>query len=231
MIEQRNGVPGGARISSAATFFGLALLLSGCAGRGLPATVDAGVAADAITGTAPDRPLRVIFDWTILDGGARFNGSGAARIEPPYRARLDLFGPRGEGYLSAALVESDLRLPGGTPAVPLPPPAMIWAALGVVAPPESAVLVGTRVNPDRTELYYDVAESRLRYTLRGGRLSSARWDGPGRRMALELTGSIEPGLPAGAYFRDASAGMELKLNLEQVDEVEPYPPEIWTPGD
>lgn len=221
------------RLSTAATLAGLsalACLLPGCAGRGLPETVDAGAAADAIESTAPDRPLRVIFDWTILEGGARFAGSGAARLEPPYRARLDLFGPRGEGYLSAALVEEQLRLPRGAPVVSLPPPAMIWAALGVVRPPEGAVLAGTRVNPDRTELYYDVDESRLRYTLMGGRLAAARWDGKGRRMALELTGSFEPGLPAQALFRDASAGTELKLNLERVDEVEPYPPEIWTPG-
>lgn len=216
--------------SAAAALAGIALVFSACAGRGLPETLDATAAAAAIEGTAPDRPLRVIFDWTILEGGARFTGSGAARMEPPYRARLDLFGPRGEGYLSAALVENELRLPRGTPVVPLPPPAMIWAALGVVAPPEEAVLVGTRVNPDRTELYYDVEESRLRYTLMGGRLTAARWDGNGRRMALDLTGSVEPGLPAQALFRDASAGTELKLNLEQVDEVEPYPPEIWTPG-
>lgn len=231
-----HGGPHGPRVSSAvrvaaAAVAGLTLLLPGCASRGLPDTIDPAVAERAIAATAPDRPLRVVFDWTILEaGGARFTGSGAARMEPPYRARLDLFGPRGDGYLSAALVGTDLRLPRSAPGVALPPPAMMWAVLGVVAPPADAVLVGTRVNPDRTELYYDVDESRLRYTLMGGRLTAARWDGRGRRMAVALTGSVEPGLPASAFFRDASAGTELKLNLEQVDEVEPHPPEIWTPG-
>lgn len=208
----------------------IAALLSGCAARGVPETVDPGAAAAAIERTAPDRPLRVVFDWVILEGEARFSGSGAARIEPPYRARLDLFGPRGEGYLSAALVGMELRLPPGTPAARLPPPAMAWAALGVVSPPREAVLVGTRVTPERTELYYDVGESRLRYTLVDGRLGNARWDGGGRRMAVDLSGVVEPGLPRQAFFRDASAGTELMLNLEEVDEVEPYPPDIWTPG-
>lgn len=207
----------------------LALGVTGCATSGLPETLDPDVAAAAIRQTAPDRPLQAVFDWVILDGEARFTGSGAARIEPPYRARLDLFGPTGEGYLSAALVGKDLRLPPGTPAERLPPPAMLWAALGVVTPPDEAVLVGTRVTAERTELYYDVGESRLRYTIAAGRLVSARWDGPGRRMTLALEGRVEPGLPREAFFRDPSAGMELKLNVETVDEVDPYPPEIWRP--
>lgn len=212
-----------------ATAAALALALSACAGRGVPETVDPGAAAAAIERTAPDRPLRVVFDWRILDGEARFSGSGVARIEPRYRARLDLFGPRGEGYLSAALVGKELRLPPGTPTVRLPPPSMIWAALGVVAPPEEAMLVGTRVSAERTELYYDVGDSRLRYTLVEGRLRTARWEGAGRSMAVDLSGAVEPGLPRQAFYRDAAAGTELMLNLEEVDEVESYPPDIWTP--
>lgn len=203
--------------------------MAACAGRGVPETMDPGAASAAIERTAPDRPLRVVFDWALLEGEARFNGSGAARIEPPYRARLDLFGPGGEGYLSAALVGSELRLPPGTPAVQLPAPAMMWAVLGVVSPPEDAVLIGTRVDPEGTELYYDVEESRLRYTLVEGRLRSARWDGDGRRMTVQLTGILAPDLPREALYRDATAGMELKLDVEEVHEVESHPPRIWIP--
>lgn len=209
----------------------LLFALSGCASRGLPEALEPAVAADVIERTAPDRALHAVFDWIILEGEARFSGSGSARIAPPYLARLDLFGPRGEGYLSAALEGKELRLPPGTPVARLPPPAMMWATLGVVAPPEEAVLVGTRVTTERTELYYDVDESRLRYTMTDGRLSSAHWEGSGRQMSLTLTGLVEPGLPREALFRDPSAGMELKLNVEQVDEVEPFPDEIWWPDE
>ena len=170
-----------------------AVLLSGCAGRSVPDTVEPAVAAEVVASTAPDRPLRVIFSWRALERDARFDGSGAARLEAPYRARLDLFGPTGDGYLSAALVEQELRLPAGTPPVRLPPPAMMWAVLGVVAPPPRAVLRGTR-------------------------------------MDVRLEGSAEHGLPRRAVFRDFAAHTELELNLEQVDEVEPYPPDIWSPG-
>lgn len=222
-----------ARRPAALSALVLTLLLTGttwgCAGRGLPETVDPDVAVAAVERTAPDRPLQVVFDWTVMEGGARFSGSGAARIEPPYRARLDLFGPRGEGYLSAALVGSELRLPPGTGAVTLPPPAMMWAALGAILPPDDARLVGTRAAEDRTELYYDVDGSRLRYTLVDGRLRSAALEGGGRRMAVELSGVVEPRLPRDAFYRDATARTELILRLERANEVESFPAEIWVP--
>jgi hypothetical protein len=205
--------------------------LGGCALHGVPATADPTAADRAVRETAPDRPLRVIFGWRALDGTARFAGEGAARIEPPYRARLDLFGAHGEGYLSAALVGSEFRIPGD-PGDVLPPPAMIWAVLGVVRPPDDAVLEGTREGAGTLELYYATGatgDGRLRYTLDGGRLRAAEWSRRGRRMMVELAGAVA-GLPASAAYRDWGSNTELHLELESVDEVEPYPPEIWTPG-
>lgn len=205
-----------------------AALLAGCAGRGVPATVDPGAADRAVRETAPDRPLRVIFRWTILDGEARFSGDGVARVEDPYRARLDLFGPQGEGYLSAALVGTDLRLPG-EPDRALPPPALIWSVLGVVRPPDDAELVGTRQVGDELELHYAVGESRLLYVLEAARLRLVEWRGAGRHMIVELGAAVD-GMPAAATYRDWSRSTELHMELETVEEVEPYPAEIWTLG-
>lgn len=209
----------------------LAALLAGCSGRApLPSTVEPAVATAAVETTAPDRPLHALFEWRIQDGEARFSGRGSARIEPPYRARLDLFGPRGDGYLSAALVDDEVRLPAGAGDAPLPPPALMWAVLGVVAPPDDAVLVGTRETDEESELHYDVRDSRLRYVLRGGLLRAVYWDGGGRRMVVELSGSADARLPREAVYRDWSGYTELRTNLERVDEAEPFSPEIWTPG-
>ena len=207
-----------------------AVLLSACSGRSIPDTADPAVAEEAIRATAPERPLRVIFSWRAMEREARFNGKGAARIEAPYRARLDLFGPNGDGYLSAALVEQELRLPPGAAPVRLPPAAMMWAVLGVVSPPETAVLRGTRAEPGSTQLYYELGGGLLRYDLRGGRLVAAEWEGGDVRMDVRLSGSAAQGLPRQAVFRDWAGYTELELNLESVDEVEPYPPDIWTPG-
>ncbi len=167
------------------------MFASACASRGVPDTLDPTVAATAIEGTAPDRPLQAVFDWEMRDGDARFHGSGAARIQPPYRVRLDLFGPRGDGYLSAAAVGMELRLPPTANPVPLPPAAMMWAALGVVSPPPEARLVGTRVTTAARELHYETNGSRLRYRLIDGHLESAVWRGGGRqneRRSLRRSG-------------------------------------------
>jgi hypothetical protein len=201
-----------------------------CATHTLPGTADPATAAAAIAATAPDRPLRVVFAWAALEGEARFSGEGVARIQPPYHARLDLFGPRGDTYLSAALVGAEIRLPPGVQATQIPPPPLMWAALGVVAPPAEAVLVGTRETPGRSELYYELEGGILRYTLEAGALRSARWEGAGRRMTVDLRGTATYGLPAQGVFRDVTAAVELTLNLESVDEVDPYPSDIWTPG-
>jgi hypothetical protein len=205
-------------------------VLAGCAAHAPPATVDPATAADAVAATRPDRPLRVIFEWRALDGEARFDGRGVARIEPPYRARLDLFGPRGDTYLSAALVDAQIRLPPGVQAVQIPPPALMWAVLGVVLPPAEAVLVGTRQDGERAELHYELEGGTLRYVLEGGLLRSVRWDGAGRRMTVELRGRAGYGLPTQAVFRDQAAVTELMLNLESVDEVDAHSPDIWWPG-
>jgi hypothetical protein len=203
-------------------------LLAACSMRGVPDTLDIGAVDRAVRETAPAAPLRVIFGWRILDGDARLSGQGAARIEGPYRARLDLFGPRDEGYLSAALVGTELRL-RREPDQALPHPAMMWAILGVVSPPEDAVLQGTRERGNGLEIHYAVDGSRLRYVLEDGRLRSVEWRGAGRRMVVELQGATH-GLPRKSAYRDWSRNTELHIELESVEEVEPYPPEIWTPG-
>ena len=64
----------------------------------------------------------------------------------------------------------------------------------------------------------------------GGRLAAAEWERGGGRMDVRLDGTAENGLPRRAVFRDWSGYTELELNLERVDEVEPYPPDIWSPG-
>ncbi len=50
-------------------------------------------------------------------------------------------------------------------------------------------------------------------------------------MSVDLSEDRVAGLPRTAIFRDAAAGMELKLNLERVDDAESFPPEIWNPNE
>ena len=208
--------------------------MAGCASAGgeVPDGEIVGTYADeASRSTVPERPLHIVFAWSLQEREARFSGEGVARFEPPARARLDLFGPRGETVLAAALVELELRLPPGVTDAPLPPPALLWSALGIFRAPEGATLVGTRRDGSRTTLVYEAGAQRWRFELEDGRLRSAEWTGPGQgRRTVELGGAGSHGLPANATYRDWPAFTELKLTLEEANEVDGFPSDTWTPG-
>ena len=69
------------------------------------------VAAELARATVPASPRQVNFAWELDEAGARFRGRGVGRMVAPSRFRLDLFGPRGETYLAAALVDGEARVP------------------------------------------------------------------------------------------------------------------------
>ncbi|MBI4544559.1 MAG: hypothetical protein HY703_05130 [Gemmatimonadetes bacterium] len=222
----------GPAAAAALALLGIAASLLACAppgtaGQPAPASVE----HDLVAASAPARPLRILFDWTVREREARFSGRGVARIEPPYRARLDLFGPRGETYLSAAVVEAELRLPPFAAAAPVPPPPLLWSALGVFRPPPDAELVSARQQGEALHLEYREGGFRWRFAFEGGSLRQAEWEWPGKeRQSVLLKGEAAGRLPREAVYRDWTAFVELVLTLDKADDVEPFPPEIWTPG-
>jgi hypothetical protein len=211
-----------------------ALALAGCAGHAppaVPAVIDPALEARAIQNTQLRSRLRLIFDWSLQDRDARFSGEGVTRLEPPDKARLDLFGPRGEGYLSAALVDFDLRLPPGADNNVLPPPALFWSVLGVFRAPAGAQLIGARGDSTAIELDYRAGDQTWNFKLSGGRLQRAEWQGPEQgRQTVEIKQHGARDLPARVVYRDWRAFRELTLTLTQVYDAEPFPPEIWQPG-
>jgi hypothetical protein len=211
-----------------------ALILAGCASAQGPASgpVNQSLETAAVAATEPKQRLRLVFDWSLQERDAKFSGAGAIRAEPPYHVRLDLFGPRGEGYLSAALVDWDLRLPPGAPADLLPPPAMLWSVFGVFRPPQGAQLVSTKSSDGTTELQYRSGEQRWTFTLSNNRVTKAEWTGPAQgRQTVEIREYGVRGLPTHAVYRDWREFRELSVTLTQVTDVaEPFPPDTWTPG-
>lgn len=214
------------------------LLGTGCAGNPHPATPegtagppDTALVSAARDSTAPRAPVRIRFDWKLTDRDARFSGRGAARVEPPYHARLDLFGPRGETYLVAGLVGMDLRLPAGSDAdAPVPPPAFLWSALGVFQPPP-APLVAARTGDDGTlELDFSRGDDHWHFSFDHFHLRRAEWTGADGRQTVVLDPGGPLGLPGKAVYRDWTAFRELTLTLDQADEVDAFPAAIWTPG-
>ena len=203
---------------------------------GAPVADPSAVAAEVLRSTTPTAPQRAAFGWTLDESGTRVRGRGVARYEAPSRIRLDLFGQRGETYLSAALVGDTFRVPpSATGQVPLPSPALLWGTLGVVAPPAGATLVSATAADEDLMLRYEAADGQLfqfRVTRDGDQHRLRSVERLGRTGVLE---SIQLSYGAGgaleqARYRDWAAVRELILNVENITDVASFPSDIWNPA-
>ncbi|HEY0015313.1 MAG TPA: hypothetical protein VGC13_03310 [Longimicrobium sp.] len=180
--------------------------------------------------TAPVSPRQVNFGWQLDEAGARFTGRGVARFEAPRRVRLDLFGPRGETYLAAALVDGEVRAPAALlERFELPSPALLWGAVGIIAPPAEATLLEAATRGDETTLRYRLGADVLEYRDVGGRLQSVRRRGGGGvAESIDLTYN-GAGL-ARAQYRDWAAFRTLNLTIESSNDVEQFSEDTWRPA-
>jgi len=196
-----------------------------------PASIDSAAAQTVLAGNRLEGPVQIDFEWSLQEREGRFSGMGVTRVAPPDRARLDLFGPRGEGYLSAAFVEGEIRLPPGASPTTLPPPELLWTALGVFQPPGGATLVATRAEGTDLELDYTADGERWRYRFVGDRMRSVEWTSrAGGRRTVELDGDGELGLPGTAVYKDWRQFVELRLTLKEAFAVDGFSPDIWQVG-
>ncbi len=218
----------------------MALAGAGCGGAPAPAPpvaplAQARAAADAARVRVPRGPGRVVFSWRAREPDFRGSGSGVARVEPPDKARLDLFLDNGETAFAAALVGDDLRVPArALPASLVPPPALLWAALGIFRPGRRARLVEGRVAGGTGTLLYDDPESpgaRTLFRLRDHSIvEAAVLEGAAavERVVVEARSDGEP-YPARAAYRSLRDFRELILELRSHDDADAFPPEIWRP--
>jgi hypothetical protein len=194
----------------------------------------AGTASALEDRTRLEEPLQLIFEWQANDGGVRARGRGVARVQPPYMARLDLFLANDETVLRAALVDGELRLPPEAPDDMLPPPDLMWGALGILRPDSEAVLRGgdrledgsVRLRyayPDGVELHYQVSDGVLTRIdqIEGGRVV----------QEVTLFFAEEGRYPTGATYRHRTEFRELRMTRESIEAVPPFDDEIWNPRD
>jgi len=184
--------------------------------------------------TAVEEPLRIVFAWELNDAGQRVAGRGVARVEPPYRARLDLFLDNGETVVSAALVDGELRLPPGSPDDILPPPDLMWGALGVFHPLSGAMLLGAeQLEGGLTRLRYGYADGReIHYAAEQGSLNSLELLEGGRVVQrVDVAPERQARYPLEATYRNLSAFRELRIERESLSVVAPFDPEIWSPAE
>lgn len=217
----------------------LAVASTGCApAAGLSAGTPVGdpdsLALEIRAATTPTAPRQTTFGWSLDEAGSVVRGRGVVRYVAPDRIRLDLFGPRGETYLIAALVGDEFRIPasaGG--AFDLPSQALLWGALGVVRPPSGAILEGATSRG---------AQSILRYARPDGEVHAFTVDAgeAPRLVVLERIGASgvlesvrveysDSGEPSRTTYVDRRNYRELVLETESSRAVDSFPAEIWRP--
>jgi hypothetical protein len=209
---------------------------AGCASAPPPAAppVDPGaVQEEATSASALDHPYRIVFQWELTEPGVRLRGQGVARVEPPYRARLDLFSAGGDRLAAAALVGDELRVPAGM-VVEVPPAPMLWGALGVFRPgPGVYGASATRPSAGRSTLRYLSSEGgELQVSFRDRRIElMERIPDQGGREELRVRfGGADERFPRDAVYRNHGAVRELRITMESVEHVETFPSETWNPG-
>lgn len=126
----------------------LALLLvaTGCRPKAKPLE-GATIPARRLPATAlPPGHRTTVFRWELQDAELRARGDGAVRAASPDSARLDLFLEGGLGSAIAVLIDDELRVPGGAMLADriVPPPPLLWGALGRVALPAGDTTVVAR---------------------------------------------------------------------------------------
>ena len=183
-------------------------------------------------GTRLTGPVWIEFTWQLNEAGARLSGDGVARVEPPYRARLDLFLHNDETFFAAALVDDDLRLPPGAPDDILPPADLMWSTLGVFRPMGGARLVGGDRLEERAERlryrYDDGTE--LHYEVTGGSMSVLELlEGEAVVQSVRLVRDEDDRYPKEATYRNLIDFRELKLTRVSVAPADPFDPAIWDP--
>jgi hypothetical protein len=183
--------------------------------------------------TGLEDPLHIVFAWALNDQGQRVEGRGVARVEPPYRARLDLFLDNGETVISAALVDGELRLPPGSPDDILPPPDLMWGALGVFHPVGDARLVGgDRLEGEGVRLRYQYDDGReVHYRIVNDVLLALELVERGRVVQrVDVAPERAERYPLEATYRNLAEFRELRLVRESLAVVDAFDPEIWDPA-
>ena len=213
---------------------GLVFASASCGGASLGTPAPIPDTDQAIRRALRDNPFpntsQIIFHWNLREPDLRLEGGGAARLQNPDRARLDLFTENGEAVLEAILVEDQIRAREGTQLEVVPSPALLWASLGVFRPGESATLLNAeRFDGDVERLSYRLPDGdELRYLLRSGRMTEVelRHEGSAaHRVALKWEDGGE--LPKEATYRNLARFSELKVTVEIVERVDSHPSDIW----
>jgi hypothetical protein len=164
---------------------------------------------------------RIVFSWELDDGTLRYRGEGVARVSAPDSARLDFFLDGGMGGGTAYLIGREVQAPGGDFVRRLlPPPPLLWAALGRLAVPPAA---DTVARAEGSTLRVDIGhDPTFRVTFEGDQLRRVERIEGGRRQEWVATASDST-----VDYRHEAAGRRLHLKINKSERVEGFDASIW----
>ena len=175
--------------------------------------------------TLPVGRHKLVFDWELGDRDLNGKGEGVARIAAPDSARLDFFLAGGMGGGAAILLGDSIVFPakvvGGDMVKRIvPPPPLLWAALGRVALPN---LPDTVIRIEGTTLRADVGHPvAWRLTFQGDTLARAERVDNGR-----VAEWIERADSQHIRYRNEGSRRSLKLTITRIEEAPPFDASIW----
>jgi hypothetical protein len=182
--------------------------------------------------TTLDGPTRIFFDWSLTEEGVRVRGRGVARVQPPDRARLDLFLSNGEAAAGAILVGDELALPVSLPDDILPPAELLWGTVGTLRLGSGARVVGGDVlEGGGMRLVARLADDQgVRFEVIGGRVRRIEQTTEGGAVVKTLVTRHDTAgaVPLEATYRDLTAFRELILQRDRMESVDGFPDDIWS---
>lgn len=164
---------------------------------------------------------QLTFDWEFADPDMSGRGEGVARIAAPDSLRLDFFIAGGFISGGAVLIGDSLETPGPEMTRRLvPPPTMLWAALGRAALP---VTRDTAIRRDGALLRADLGRPvAWRVTYRGDTLVRLEHVEGGRVVEwVDRTAGND------LEYRQQAARRSLKLHITRVEDVTGFDASIW----
>jgi len=180
---------------------------------------------------APDRTLppiampaghrHLVFKWDYQEGDIAARGDGSIRTASPDSARLDFFLGGGLGAGGAILIGDSLRTPNAALAKKyIPPPPLLWAALGRLSIPP---LADTVVKIDGALTRADIGRPlQWRVTLKGDTLVALEHISDGR-----ITESLKREANGAMTFQAPGARRTLRLTILR-DEIGSFNASIWS---
>jgi hypothetical protein len=163
---------------------------------------------------------RITFRWDYEENALIARGEGAMRVAPPDSARVDLFLNGGIAVGRAVLIGDSLRATNQAQVQRfLPPPPMMWAALGRLAVP---ALADTTLTMEGDVMHADIGRPAVwRVTIKGNRLMRLVRLSGGR--IVEMVTRDE----GGRLLYEVPGRRKLWLGIIRDEEVQPFDASIW----